>query len=81
MNETFNLPVQFKGQDLNFPSKLLMFGYSYKIAVDINGTEVLFERDEERNYRAIVDLEKLKSDKINIELLKAIAEAIEALIK
>ncbi len=34
-------------------------------AVDVYGTEVIFEPDEERNYRAIVDSEKLDVRKNN----------------
>ena len=32
----------------------LILGYTLKISVDVNGTEVLFEPDEERNYRAVM---------------------------
>ena len=46
------------------------------------GEEVLFEPDEERNYRALVDTITLeKGKKLDIELLKAIASAIEAIVK
>ncbi len=46
--------------------------------MDINGSEVTYEPDEERNYRAIVDPEKLGGGQINVDLLKAIAEAFLA---
>ncbi len=81
MNETFDLPVSYIGKELSFPAKLLVFGYSYKIAVDLNGIEIIFEPDEERNYRVLVDPEKLEGKKMDIELLKAIAVAIEGILK
>ena len=82
MEDTFDIPVTYRGKDLTFPSKLLEFGYTYKIAVDVNGTEVLYEPDEERKYRAIIDLEKMEGMKtIDKELLKNIAGAIETIVK
>jgi hypothetical protein len=56
-------------------------GFTYKIKVEVNGQEVLFEPDEERNYRAIGNPEKLASGKIDVELIKAIGGAIEAILK
>src|SRR5215210_9211350 len=77
MEDTFDIPVTYKGKDLTFPSTLLVFGYTYKISVEVNGTEVLYEPDEERNYRAVIDPEKMEGMKrIDKELLKAIAGAI-----
>jgi hypothetical protein len=79
MNDPFNLLVSYKGTEMEFPAQLLQLGYLHKFQVDINGQMVLFEPDEERNYRAFVapeDLDKMKVDK---ELLKAIAEALSSL--
>ena len=82
LNDSFKIPVKYKGEDLNFPAMLLVYGYSYKIQVNVAGLEVLFEPDEERNYRAVIDPEKLEgTKKLSVELLKAIAEAIEAIVK
>ncbi len=82
MDEPFEIPVLFKGELLNFTSRLHMSGYTHKIEVDVDGTQLMFEPDEERNYRAIMDTEHLpKGKKINIELLKAIANAIESIVR
>ncbi len=43
--------------------------------------EVLFEPDEERNYRAVIDPEQVERSRIDVEVLKAIAEAIEVITK
>ncbi len=37
----------------------------------------MFEPDEERNYRAVVKPKQVESCKIDIELLQAVANAIE----
>ena len=82
MDEPFELPVIYKEQELMFPAQLILSGYTHKIQVDVYGEEVLFEPDEERNYRALVDTITLeKGKKLDIELLKAIASAIEAIVK
>ncbi len=51
-----------------------MLGYTHKFQVQVNGQDLLFEPDEERNYRAFVDPEQVENSNIDVELLKAIAE-------
>lgn len=80
MDEPFELPVFYKGEEHFFTSQLQQSGYTHKIIVNIHGTEVAFEPDEERNYRALIDPEKMDKD-IQIDLLKAIAESIEQIVK
>ncbi len=72
MNEPFELPVTYKGEELHFPTRLQQLGYTHRIVVDVNGQQVFFEPDEERNYKAIIEQEKLNKQ-ISVELLQAIA--------
>lgn len=82
MNESFELPVSFKDETYFFSSRLLQCGYTHKFVVDVNEQTVYFEPDEERNYRAIIETADIKSNKgFNLELLKAVAHAIEAFAK
>jgi hypothetical protein len=82
MDKPFELPVTYKGAGLLFPAELLVMGYVYKIRVDVYGQELLFEADEERNFRALSDPEKAGTFKtIDRELLQAIAASIESLVK
>lgn len=76
---TFELTVLFNGKEHSFDGELVTFGYSYKIQMMVNDVAVTFEPDEERNYRAIVASEH--RDKMNPQLLQAIAEALEAALK
>lgn len=79
MNEEFDIPVHYKGEDLVFTATLHNYGYSYKIHVDVYGIDVFFEPDEERNYRVVIGPEYLEGmNKIDIELLKAISVTIES---
>jgi len=78
--EPFDLPVLYNGAEILFPAYLQQTGYTHRIVVEVHGTDVFFEPDEERNYRAIVDPEK-SSKTMDAALLKAVAESIEAIVK
>jgi len=81
MDESFDLPVTYNGKEEQFPAKLVKFGYSYRIEVEIDQSIILFEPDEERNWRAqsIGDIEKNK--KITTGLLQAIVHSLEEITK
>lgn len=80
--DEFELPVALNGKEFNFPARLLKYGYSYKLEVNIDGDKILFEPDEERNWRALVAYEDINNNKkINVELLKAVVASIEAIMK
>ena len=82
MNEPFELPVTYKGEELNFPARLLQLGYTHRFMVELNGIEVAFEPDEERNYRALVDISLLeRNKKLDIELLQVIANTLESIVR
>lgn len=80
MNEPFDLPVTVNNRDLLFPARLLQLGYTHKFQVNVYGTEVLFEPDEEGRYRALVQPEDI-SKELTGELLAAIAAGIENILK
>jgi hypothetical protein len=80
MNETIDIPITYKGNELIFKARVIKFGYIHRFEVDIDDNTVIFEPDEERHYRAILDPAGDKISKsINIELVKLIAETIESL--
>jgi hypothetical protein len=82
MDEIFDLPVLYNDRQINFPARLLAYGYSYKIEVDIKGTRVYFEPDEERNWRALVAYEETEANKnMDRALLETIALAINEIVK
>ena len=49
MENQFELPVQYKGEQLMLKASLLITGYTHKFKVDVNGRSIIFEPDEERN--------------------------------
>ena len=82
MDETFDIPVTYKNSELTFHAKLLHLGYVYKFSVDVNGTEVFFEKDDEGNFRALVDTSNLDAGvKIDRGLLEAIAKSLVDILK
>lgn len=79
MEDEFEIPVHYQGQEPAFPSKLVMRGYTHGIQVEVNGQQIMFEPDEDQNYRALLQEADLNKDsKIEVGLLQAIAKVIES---
>ncbi len=77
--EYFEIPVTYKGQDREFTSRLLITGYTHKIEVNVDDQLVLFEPDEDQNYRALLnESQSSQSGKIDVGLLQAIAAVIQS---
>jgi len=82
MDESFSIVLTYQGVEYNFETKLIATGYAHKFHVLINGWEVIYEPDEERNYRAIINQTghaEVKAIDIDIELIKAVGAKIESL--
>ncbi len=86
MEESFYIPVTYKGKDLQFEATLQRRGYIHIIAVDVYGTMVTFERDEEGNWRGLIPPDEKGSREErgktpDVGLLRTIGETIEELLK
>ena len=81
MDELFEIPVLYKGQELLFPARLLIVGYVHKFVVTIDKQEFFFEQDNNGKYRALVTASNQVDVKnLDADLLKAIAESIESIL-
>ncbi|HLK28521.1 MAG TPA: hypothetical protein VKT28_08070 [Puia sp.] len=82
MNEPFILTVHYQSADHDFTGWLLLQGYSHKIKVLINDTEVFFEPDEEGGYRAVkMPWQEIKDlEKIDKHLLLLLQEKIQEVV-
>lgn len=80
MNDTFDLPVHYNGEELLFPAQLRQLGYIHRFEVYVGDDLIYFERDEEGSYRALFDPEKQPAH-IEPALLQAIADGIEEVLK
>ena len=77
MDNDFEIPVTYATKEYNFPAKLIAYGYTYKIEVDVFGNPIAFERDEEQNFRAIINTADLQeTGSIDKDLLALIAEQL-----
>ena len=82
MEDSFSIDVDFKGREYSFEAILATVGYTHKFYIVINGVEVTFEPDEERNYRAILNTSEQSSMKaVDIELIKAVGEKIQSILQ
>jgi hypothetical protein len=85
MDEPFLIPVSYKGVEREFEATLQVLGYTHRFNVQVEGAEVIFERDEEGQYRAIVSQEAIATQekeirKLDPELLHQIALQIEHIL-
>jgi len=53
MEHFFELPVPYKGTELLLKGRLVTFAYTYKFYVVVNGHELIFERDDEHQFRVL----------------------------
>ena len=80
MADTFTIDVTYKEEQLSFEVTLSSTGYTHSFHVLINGIEVTYEPDEERNYRAMVNPEKINELKEkDKELIQLVVESLDKL--
>lgn len=82
MDEIVEIPVYYKGEHLCFTARVLSSSYNYKFLVTVFGCQLIFEADEEGKYRAVAQVADLPIEKkIDLDLLQAITQVIDAQIK
>jgi hypothetical protein len=80
MDEDIIIKVHFKDEEYNFETRLVTAGYTHKFVVLINGLEVFYEPDEERNYRAIINTPDVETvTAIDRVLIRLVGEKIQAI--
>jgi hypothetical protein len=82
MTEPFLITVPYKGAEKEIEVQLQVTGYTHRFRVLMdNGAEVLFEPDEERQYRAIIPPEQGDlARSIDPVLLQAVAETLHEVL-
>jgi len=75
--ETFMLPIEYEGEEMEFETRIAHQGYIYKFVVNVDSKEVVFERDEEGQIRALIDGSSEPMTKKRTEILRAIAENLQ----
>ncbi len=79
MEHFFELPVTYKGEEIIFNSRLVTFGYDYKFHIIVNGQELVFERDDERNFRILTTNIDLSAESIDRDLIESIVHSLETI--
>lgn len=78
MDEQIVIPVIFQGVEREFTARLQAWSYDFRFIVDVEGVEVIFEKDDQGEYRARVASEHLaKAPKL--ALLAAIGQVLAGL--
>ncbi len=76
MDDTFELPVRYRNQDLTYPGQFKRWGYSYRIEMQVDGFIIYFEPDEERNWRALTDPSRDNTTSVPGDKIRAVIEAL-----
>lgn len=82
MTDEFILTVKYKGLTLDFKAQLVLKGCAHQFCIQLDETDVYFEPDEQREYRAVAmpgQNEKLLK-RVDAELLKEIAIMLKTIL-
>jgi hypothetical protein len=78
----FELPVNWRNEEMLYKARLVKLGYGFKMEVDVDERSIIFEPDEEGNWRAVNDASGIEKEKgPDPSLLKAMSESIEYLTR
>lgn len=77
MSDSSEIEIEYKGALLKLPVSLQPYGYTFRILVTHQEHDIIFEPDEERNFRAIQVDENQNGSRPAPELLAAIAAELE----
>ena len=80
METSFELPVHYKGQDIELPMRLVSFGYTYRFVVQAGEAEIVIEKDEQGELRALIDPEQVHVRQVDAALIEAIMNSIQQII-
>jgi hypothetical protein len=82
MDNEFEIPLTYKGKELLLPARLLVQGYVYKFEVTIGETKVLYEKDDEGLWRALIEPDDLPHHHgPDLALLQEIASTLDTLFE
>ncbi|MGV3657027.1 MAG: hypothetical protein ACO1NX_03700 [Chitinophagaceae bacterium] len=82
MEEPFTLTVPYRGGEKEVQAQLQLSGYTHRFVVQVDDTEMYFERDDSGDYRALLPphVTEKEAQHIDRHLLQAIAEKIQELL-
>lgn len=78
MEHYFEIPISCDGDEQLFRGRLVTFGYDYKFYIIVRGHEIIFEKGELGDFRAIENSESSIKD-ISTNFLGAIVTALKSI--
>jgi hypothetical protein len=78
MEQTIEIPVTVRGMDRLFTARVQAWQYGMRFLVDIDGVEVVLERDDAGEFRAILP-EGFTGKPPDKELIGAVIDVLQAL--
>jgi hypothetical protein len=78
LDESIIIPLTFGGKEREFEARLQSWAYGHRIFVDVDGVELIIERDDGGIYRALVSPEH-SGPLPSAGLVQAIIETLQAL--
>lgn len=72
------MPVRYNGKEWSFKGRLATFGYVYKFYIVVDGRELVFEKDDEGQYRVLIEKDD-KHKPVDADLMQAVIEALSNL--
>jgi hypothetical protein len=78
MEQTVEIPVEIGGLERIFPAKVQAWRYGQRFMVDVDGVEVVLERDDAGEFRAMLP-EAFAGKPPEKEVIGAIIEVLQAL--
>ena len=76
MQDEIEIPIEINGEQRSFFARIIPYGYTYRLSVDVNGTEVFFEPDEQDQYRVILSDPEAKLSNTDKQIIKSVAEVL-----
>ena len=78
MEQSVEIPVTIRGTERTFAGRVQASQYSLRFLVDMDGTEVIFERDDAGEFRAILP-EGFAGKAPDREVIGAIIEVLRSI--
>jgi hypothetical protein len=78
MGEMVTIPVNYRGEEKVFEAEVQVWQYGHRFLVPVEGIDMIFERDDSGEYRAIVP-EGFTGKLPDRELVQAIAAVLDDL--
>jgi len=78
MEQVVHIPVDYQGVEREFEARVQVWQYGHRFFVQVEGVELVFERDDSGEYRALAP-EGYTGKLPDRGLVQAIAEVLDAL--